>query len=82
MKKLLLTSFSVVLLSACGGGSDTVVEQTPLPPPLEQPVINYNGPAPATADVQNFKLSVWDNLATADRCGACHVQGPWIDSRQ
>ncbi|MDM7862017.1 LamG domain-containing protein [Alteromonas sp. ASW11-36] len=75
MQKFLLTSFSVVLLSACGGGSDTVVEQTPLPPPLEQPVINYNGPAPATADVQNFKLSVWDNLATADRCGACHVQG-------
>ena len=75
MKKLLLTSFSVALLSACGGGSDTVVEPTPLPPPLEQPVVNYNGPAPATADVQNFKLSVWDNVATADRCGACHVQG-------
>jgi hypothetical protein len=65
---------AVLFLASCGGGSDTVVEPTPLPPPVEQPVINYSGPAPATADVQNFKLAVWDNIAKPDRCGSCHVQ--------
>lgn len=62
------------LLSACGG-SDTVVEPTPLPPPTEQPVVNYTGPAPSTDDVTNFKQALWDNIATAERCGACHTQG-------
>ena len=67
-------SIALLLLASCGGGSDTQVESTPLPPPVQQPVVNYAGPAPATTDVQNFKLAVWDNLAKADRCGACHVQ--------
>ncbi|WP_370980397.1 LamG domain-containing protein [Agaribacterium sp. ZY112] len=35
----------------------------------------YKGPAPSTDDVQNFKINVWDNLATSDRCGACHIEG-------
>lgn len=63
-----------VLLTACGG-SDTVVEPTPLPPPTEQPVVNYTGPAPSTDDVANFKQALWDNMATTERCGACHTQG-------
>ncbi|MFQ3251445.1 MAG: hypothetical protein ACI9O6_003295 [Glaciecola sp.] len=67
-------SIAVLLLASCGGGSDAVVEPTPLPPPVQQPVVNYSGPAPATTDVQNFKLAVWDNIAKPDRCGACHVQ--------
>ncbi|ENO13063.1 LamG domain-containing protein [Marinobacter nanhaiticus D15-8W] len=36
---------------------------------------NYNGPPPATDDVQNFKLAVWDNLVSTDRCGGCHSTG-------
>jgi hypothetical protein len=36
--------------------------------------LNYTGPAPATTDVQNFKLALWDNLAKPERCGACHIQ--------
>jgi hypothetical protein len=74
MKSIFLAVTSSLLLIACGG-SDTQVERNPTPPPAEQPVVNYSGPAPSTTDVQNFKLAVWDNLATADRCGACHVQG-------
>ncbi|TQV82723.1 LamG domain-containing protein [Exilibacterium tricleocarpae] len=35
----------------------------------------YSGPPPQTADVQSFKLNVWDNLAGDDRCGACHLEG-------
>jgi len=67
--------FILTLLSACGGGSDTQVQETPIPPPTNEPVSNYNGPAAATADVQNFKINVWDNLATKGTCGSCHVQG-------
>lgn len=75
LRRLGAASMAVMLLANCGGGSDTQVESTPLPPPVQQPVVNYTGPAPATPDVQNFKLAVWDNLAKPDRCGACHVQG-------
>jgi len=56
-------------LSACGGGESTsrnpntgVATSTP----------NYSGPAPATTDVQAFKLNVWDNLSPTSRCGSCH----------
>ena len=62
------------ILAACGGG-DTQVTENPLPPPAEQPVVNYSGPAPSTDDIRHFKDALWDNIATEDRCGACHVQG-------
>lgn len=71
----LILLVSVLLLSACGGGSDAQVQETPIPPTANQPDGTYNGPPAATADVQNFKLNVWDNLATQDKCAACHVQG-------
>ncbi|WP_100658492.1 LamG domain-containing protein [Alteromonas flava] len=74
MKQLLPCIILGTLLIGCGG-SETQVTPTPMPPPTDSPVVNYNGPAPATDDVLNFKLNVWDNLATTDRCGACHVQG-------
>ncbi len=67
-------SIAILLLASCGGGSDTEVQPTPLPPPVEQIVVNYTGPAPATTDVQDFKLALWDNIAKPDKCGACHVQ--------
>ena len=77
-KKIMSRNVAIIvfsaLLTACGG-SDTVVEPTPLPPPTEQPVVNYTGPAPSTDDVANFKQALWDNMATAERCGACHTQG-------
>ncbi|WP_051275496.1 LamG domain-containing protein [Aestuariibacter salexigens] len=69
-----LSPAALFILFSCGG-SQTEVKETPLPPPANQVVSNYSGPPPATDDVQNFKLSLWDNVATTDRCGACHVQG-------
>lgn len=58
------------MLAACGSGSGAATESNPnTTPPTSS---NYTGPAPATADVQTFKLEVWDNLVTADRCGNCH----------
>ncbi|NNF17770.1 MAG: LamG domain-containing protein, partial [Gammaproteobacteria bacterium] len=56
-------------LSACGGGAAT--EELPVinPPAISE----YTGPPPATAEVQSFKINVWDNLKSTDRCGACHT---------
>ena len=60
-----------LLLAGCGGGAETT--ENPItsggPPPT------YIGPAPATADVQAFKINVWDNLKAGNRCGQCHVSG-------
>lgn len=60
----------LLLLQACGGGSGAAVETNPVTSTPD--VSNYNGPAPASADVQSFKLNVWDNLVPNNRCGSCH----------
>ena len=59
------------MLSACSGGSGADVEQNP-GVPNSGPTSNYNGPAPATEDVQRFKINLWDNVQANNRCGTCH----------
>lgn len=61
---------TILLLQACGSGSGASVVQNPLTSAPN--VSNYNGPPPATEDVQAFKLAVWDNLVPNNRCGSCH----------
>ncbi|HEY5645194.1 MAG TPA: LamG-like jellyroll fold domain-containing protein [Pseudomonadales bacterium] len=61
---------TLVLLQACGTGSGAPVEQNQVTTTPD--VSNYNGPPPATEDVQAFKLAVWDNLVPNNRCGSCH----------
>ncbi|HXW09767.1 MAG TPA: hypothetical protein VD737_04075, partial [Steroidobacteraceae bacterium] len=61
----------MALVAGCGGGAETVANPATsggTPP-------SYSGPAPATADVQAFKINVWDNLKASNRCGQCHVSG-------
>lgn len=60
----------LALVSACGSGSGAATSENPVTSTPD--VSNYTGPAPATDDVQNFKLSVWDNLVPNNRCGSCH----------
>ncbi len=36
---------------------------------------NYTGPAAANADVQSFKVNLWENIRTSDKCGGCHHEG-------
>lgn len=62
---------TVTLLAACGGDSTEPLPNTG----RDSSTVSYNGPAPATDDVANFKRSVWDNLVSQDRCGACHGVG-------
>ena len=66
----LMTLALFAVLSACGGGSGASTVQNPVT--VAPNVSNYNGPAPQTADVQSFKLNVWDNLVPNNRCGSCH----------
>lgn len=67
-----LLMLATVFIAGCGGGEDT--EQLPNTG-VTATSSNYDGPPPATNDVQNFKLSVWDELVPTDRCGACHSSG-------
>jgi hypothetical protein len=65
------------LLQACssgsgGGGSDRQVDLTAGPVSGE---FIYNGPPPASEEVQGFKRSFYDPLAGNDRCGECHTPG-------
>lgn len=67
---------SLLLLMALAlGGCKTGESTDPLPDTSAPSTSRYNGPAPATDDVQNFKLALWDNLAGDNRCGACHASG-------
>ncbi|MGB5426074.1 MAG: LamG domain-containing protein [Gammaproteobacteria bacterium] len=59
-----------ILLSACGG--ESTVEN---PVTSTTTTSNYTGPAASTADVQAFRLNVWENLNKQNRCGACHGTG-------
>ena len=63
-------AIALLVLAGCGSGSGAATSATPLTTaPL---VSNYNGPPPATPDVQTFKLTLWDNLLPNNRCGSCH----------
>lgn len=62
---------SLLLLSGCGGAE---VETNP-PPVVTPRDQSYKGPAPQTADIQQYKTAFWDNVSPSNRCGSCHVQG-------
>ncbi len=68
LKSALAVTALAILLSACGGESTEQLPNTS----QNSGTVTYNGPTPATDDVANFKRTVWDNLATQDKCGACH----------
>jgi hypothetical protein len=63
--------FASAVLTGCGGGGTTTLTNTS----GGVTAVNYSGPPPATADVQLFKLNVWDKLIADNRCGACHSTG-------
>ncbi len=68
-RALLVAATAGLVLSACGGGAQTVDNPvTGVTPPA-----TYSGPPPQTADVQAFKLNVWDNIQQSNRCGGCHT---------
>ncbi|MBB6093646.1 mono/diheme cytochrome c family protein [Povalibacter uvarum] len=57
-------------LGGCSSGADT--EQNPVTDgPGSGP--NYNGPPPATDDIQAFRIEFWENIRGTNRCGNCHT---------
>jgi hypothetical protein len=60
------------VLSGCGGGASTT-ENPITTPPTSGPT--YSGPAPATADIQAFRINFWENVRGTNRCGNCHTAG-------
>ena len=58
------------VLSGCGGGAKTT-ENPITTGPTAGPT--YNGPAPATADIQAFRINFWENVRGTNRCGNCHT---------
>lgn len=71
IRLIMVAGLSAIVLAACGGGAQT----TDNPITSITPQSTYSGPPPQTADVQAFKLSVWDNIQASNRCGGCHVPG-------
>ena len=74
-----ITSFFIALailtLTACGGSGGPSTTATPLANAQGSDVTAYTGPAPNTADVQRFKINLWDSLSAKNRCGNCHTTG-------
>ena len=68
----LLAALAAIALTACSGsGPDTEINPVTTPP--NQPT--YSGPPPATADVQAFRINLWENIKATNRCGQCHTVG-------
>ncbi len=66
---------AALILAACAGGGSGADTQANTPSG-GAPISSYTGPAPATADVQSFKINLYDNIRGNNRCGACHsVEG-------
>jgi hypothetical protein len=68
LRNTLLLVLALVGLAACGGGAPTTVNPATTPPT----VADYTGPAPGTADVQAFRINLWENVKASNRCGGCH----------
>jgi len=62
------TAAAAILAGCSSGGADTVVNPVTSAPEVS----NYVGPASANADVQAFRLSLWENIKANNRCGGCH----------
>jgi mono/diheme cytochrome c family protein len=71
---LLSGALLAISLALAGCSSDSGKTGSANPPPIRdnapQPI--YGGPPARDADVQNFKINLWENLANPTRCGACH----------
>ncbi len=66
--KPVLAALVLLALAACGGGAPTSVNPVTSAPAVS----DYTGPAPSTADIQAFKINLWDNIKAPNRCGGCH----------
>ncbi len=72
LKSALVAVLASIVLTACGGGADTVENQQNVgggPVITNEP---YTGPVARDAAVLRFQQEFWSNARTTDRCGSCH----------
>ncbi|MGI9293842.1 MAG: LamG domain-containing protein, partial [Pseudomonadales bacterium] len=75
-----LTAGAILLmLQACSGGSGSDPTENPAGI-ISGSKVTYTGPDPQTADIQSFRINVWENLRSEDRCGSCHNAGGQVPS--
>ncbi|MFK7977194.1 MAG: LamG domain-containing protein [Halioglobus sp.] len=79
-KLSLVGTFAALLVStlaACsqGSGGGASERQVNVNEPTGSGSFSYSGPAPASDEIQNFKLSFYDPLVEDNRCGECHTPG-------
>jgi hypothetical protein len=67
----LVLALGLLGLAACSGGAPT----TQNPDSAIAAASVYTGPAPASADVEAFKVNLWQNINMSSRCGGCHKAG-------
>ncbi|MBI1422634.1 MAG: hypothetical protein GC149_04135 [Gammaproteobacteria bacterium] len=80
---LALAFSSAIVLNACGGGASNTENPNPSvvnPPSTGSGTSTYTGPAPATADINAFKVNLWENLRSSQHCGNCHDGSAGHDS--
>jgi mono/diheme cytochrome c family protein len=63
---------TVAVLAGCSSGGAPTVEN---PVTVAPDVPTYTGPASANADVQAFRINLWENIKGNNRCGSCHGAG-------
>jgi mono/diheme cytochrome c family protein len=66
------SSLAVIVLAGCSGGGAPTTEN---PVTQAPPVTDYVGPAAADADIQAFRINLWENIKANNRCGSCHGAG-------
>jgi hypothetical protein len=64
---------TIATLAACSSGGAPVTQIQQTTPGTT--TASYTGPAAANADVQSFKVNLWENIRVANRCGGCHHEG-------
>jgi hypothetical protein len=65
-------SLLTTVVACTAGGPATTATQATTPGTT---AASYTGPAAANADVQSFKVNLWENIRTSDKCGGCHHEG-------
>jgi Concanavalin A-like lectin/glucanases superfamily len=62
----------LAVVSACSSSGPATTANPVTAAPTVQA---YSGPAPENADVQAFKINLWQNIEGTDKCGGCHHAG-------
>jgi hypothetical protein len=63
---------AAAVLAGCSSGGAPTVEN---PVVVAPDVPTYTGPAASNADVQAFRINLWENIKGNNRCGSCHGAG-------